>query len=122
MATRKSNKKLEDMVETLLKARKEDKISNEQARKEDRQFLRSTVVELKDLITRQQQEISDLRSTVGTLQARVDDLEQYTRKEDIIISGLKVVKSYSDIVKGDSDFSEDNSGRNIVENQVIETE
>lgn len=119
--TRNSNKKLEEMVESLLKAREEDKITYERARKEDRQFLKSTIDELKDLITRQQQEISDLRSTVETLQARVDDLEQYTRKEDIIISGLKIVKPYSDAVKGDSDFSVDNSGQNIVENQVIQT-
>ena len=114
--TRNSNKKLEEMVESLLKAREEDKITYERARKEDRQFLKSTIDELKDLITRQQQEISDLRSTVETLEARVDDLEQYTRKEDIIISGLKIMKPYSDAVKGDSDFSE-----NMVENQVIQT-
>ncbi|XP_076049855.1 uncharacterized protein LOC143030580 isoform X1 [Oratosquilla oratoria] len=115
--TRNSNssKKLEDMVESLVKAREEDRQFLMQARKEDQQFLS----ELKEIVKQQRQEIQYLKSTVVNLQARVEDLEQYTRREDIIISGLKIVKTYSEAVKGDSDYSADNSGQNIVENQVI---
>jgi hypothetical protein len=53
------------------------------------------------------------------LENRVEELEQYTRKEDIIITGLKIDRKYSDTVKGNSANGMDNRGRNHIEEQVI---
>lgn len=49
----------------------------------------------------------------------MEDLEQYTRKEDIIITGLKIERSMAEIVKGTSENDQDTNGINTTEVQVL---
>ena len=57
---------------------------------------------------------------ITELEKRVEDLEQYTRREDIIITGLKIVRPLSQVVQGDSANEIDRNGWNYVEDQVTE--
>ncbi|KAK1906207.1 Glutamyl-tRNA reductase [Dissostichus eleginoides] len=57
---------------------------------------------------------------IVTLERRIEELEQHTRKEDVIVTGLKIIKPYSQVVKGDSAPSTDRDGHDSVETQVLE--
>ena len=50
----------------------------------------------------------------------MEDLEQYTRKEDIIITGLKIHRTMAQVVEGESATEEDRKGENFVEKQVVD--
>ena len=97
---------MKKMMETLLKYREGDN---------------KTLTDMKRIITEQRQEIKELRATVTSLEDRVDDLEQYTRKEDIIVSGLSIKRStYADAAKGESGLDSDRDSFTRVEDQVLE--
>lgn len=51
---------------------------------------------------------------------RVFGTVAYTRKEDIIVTGLKIVKLYSQVVNADSATVLDTDGYDTVETQVLE--
>ena len=120
MMTRKATQHME-YEESPVLARLEAKMDNMmRTQNEERQFMRSTIMELKDIIAKQQTEIKDLKTNIVKLETRIEDLEQYTRKEDIIITGLKIKKPLSQVVQGESGDSIDSEGRNRVEEQVLE--
>ena len=90
-----------------------------------------------DVVSKQQQEIAYLVNEIkllreinqeqavkiASLETRVDELEQYTRKENVIISGLDVRhKSYSRVVANDDqqdDLAPDEEQREL-EDKVIQ--
>ena len=90
------------------------------------------ILKQQDLLAKQQkhietllQEITSLKETnkkqseeIHALQARVDDLEQYTRSEDLIITGLRVQgRTYA---KAATDTEETNESAPEVENHNVE--
>jgi hypothetical protein len=95
------------------------------------------ILKQQDIISKQQshietllQEITSLKATnqkqskeIRALQTRVDDLEQYTRSEDLIITGLKVQgRSYAraaTVTEETNDCAPEAENRNI-EKQVID--
>ena len=60
---------------------------------------------------------------INKLSGRVDELEQYTRRDDVIISGLNLKpKSYSDVTKSNEDESNADSTPKVMqstESQVL---
>ncbi len=59
---------------------------------------------------------------IAELEKRVDELEQYTRKEDVIISGLKTTHhTYSNVIRGESSGADLGEGeKQRLEEQVIQ--
>ncbi|KAL7383833.1 hypothetical protein ABVT39_018734 [Epinephelus coioides] len=50
---------------------------------------------------------------IAELEKRVDELEQYIRKEDVIISGLKTThRTYSNVIRGESSGADLTEGEN----------
>lgn len=58
---------------------------------------------------------------IAELEKRVDDLEQYTRKEDVVISGLKTThRTYSNVIRGENSEVDITEGeKQTLEEQVI---
>ena len=110
---------MKDTLEKIWNRLEDDRRTAEKAREDDRKFYQQTIAELKNVVQCQQKEIQDLKFKVVKLEDRIDDLEQYSRKEDIIITGLPIHRSVADVVKGESVDSLDSEGRNSVEVQVL---
>jgi hypothetical protein len=72
--------------------------------------------------------IHEKDQTILQMEDRIEELEQYTRREDIIISGLKPEITYAEKVMGESESASDSGSdakkrkkilTNKVEQQVI---
>jgi len=78
---------------------------------------------IKNLVTRisnMERLLKEKDEKIVALEKRVEDLEQYTRKEDVIITGLRIQRPYANVVQGDSKNEMDRQGVNSVEEQVLE--
>lgn len=68
-----------------------------------RQGQRDIQRSLEDKIDRLERLLSERDAKIACLEQRVDDLEQYSRRDDIIISGLIIEKTAAEVVKGDTE-------------------
>lgn len=70
-------------------------------------------------ITGIEHQVQEKDKKIKELESRIDDLEQYSRKDDLIITGMKVERSYARVAEGEAGVETDLNGFNTVEDQVI---
>lgn len=74
----------------------------------------------KDKISKLEKLLEAKDKKIHELENRIDDLEQYSRKEDIIVSGLKIVRPYAEVVEGEAQDPRQEK-RNFTESQTLDT-